>query len=452
MRTARGLFLPVILLLAAAAAQGQEHRFTLGEAIAYCLQNSTSIKSKALALAAARQDLAAARAAYYPSLSTDLSYTHLYPQPTVQLGPVTYYGAASDPVGLSASLGQAIYTFGKLKGGVKLAEEGVAQAALDLHEEMRKTVVLIKQAFYGYLLALEVRSINRQTLDRRQEALDVAKQRYAAALVSDYDVLRAESDLESFRATLISSENAVKVALLNVRNALGIQEEGFQFELVGEMEPLKVELDPEALFARALQRKYELASFRKSIEMVESQAALNRSLALPSLAGFVGYSLQSGFDAATGRNEYFDADAWTATWTAGLSFSVPVSALFPWSKESAAVRKSALQLRSLKLQYSSLEASVRIAVESGILKVGEQEAKIASGRMSLQLAQRLWQSADEQYRAGYISSIDLKDAELGLNAAQLALAQAVYGYNQNVLDLLNLVGMDGEESNNEEGR
>ena len=113
--------------------------------------------------------------------------------------------------------------------------------------------------------------------------------------------------------------------------------------------------------------------------------------------------------------------------------------------ESATVRKSALQLENLKLQYSSLESGVRIAVESAVLKIAEQEAMIASGRKSLNLAQRLYESADAQYRSGYISSIDLKDAQLGLNGAQLALAQAVFGYNQNVLDLMDVVGMDGED-------
>ena len=96
------------------------------------------------------------------------------------------------------------------------------------------------------------------------------------------------------------------------------------------------------------------------MDLLAAQAALNRSLALPTLAGFVGYSLDSGIDAA-GKNDYFNAEAWDGMWTAGLSFSVPVSALFPWSKESAAVRKSALQLENLRQQYASLESGVRIA-------------------------------------------------------------------------------------------
>ncbi len=429
-----------LLLLAALPAAAETYRFTLPEAVGYGVQNSTAIRSKALALEAARQDLAAARAAYYPSLSAGLSYTHLYPQ---QGGPGFY--AASDPLGLTANLSQSIYTFGKLKGGVKLAEQAVAQARLDLEEETRRLVVLVKRAFFGYLLALEVQGINRETLDRKQEALEVARLRYGAGQVSDYEVLRAESDLENYRATVIGSDNAVRIALLNVRGALGIQEEEFEFQLVGQLEPLAFNPDREALLARALQRKYELASFRGGMDLLAAQAALNRSLALPTLAGFMAYSLHSGTD-AEGKNDYFHADAWDGTLSAGLSFNVPVSALFPWSKESAAIRKAALQLENLKVQYSSLESGVRIAVESAVLKIAEQEAKIASGRKSVALAERLYESADEQYRGGYISSTDLKDAQLGLNGAQLALAQAVFGYNQNVLDLLDVVGMDGEEN------
>jgi len=429
----------LLLILAALPAGAQSYRFSLEEAVAYGVQNSTAIRSKALALEAARQDLAGARAAWYPSLSAGLTYTHVYPQQGI---PGFY--APSDPLGLTANLSQSIYTFGKLKGGLKLAEAGVAQAALDLEEETRKTALLVRRAFYSCLLALEVQGINRDTLERKLEALEVARLRYEAGEVADYEVLRAESDLESFRATVIGSDNSVRVALLNVRGALGIQEEDFQLELAGRLEPLALRLDRQALETGALQRKYELASLRQGLQLLGAREALNRSLALPTLVGFAGYSLDSGVD-ASGKNDWFNAEAWDATWTAGLSFSVPASALLPWSKEKAAIRKSALELENLKVRYSSLESGVRIAVESGLLKIAGEEAKIASGRKSLNLAQRLYESAEVQYRGGYISSTDLKDAQLGLNGAQLALAQAVFGYNQNVLDLLDAAGLDGKE-------
>jgi outer membrane protein len=434
----------LLLVLAAAASTGAEtHRFTLEQAIAYGLANSTSIRTKELAVAAAQADLAAARSAYYPSLSAGLSYMHQFEQPAADypapLGRV--YLAASDPVGLSVDLSQTVYSFGKIDAGVRLSEKAMAQAAADLAEEKRKTAVVIERAFYAYLLAVAVQAINRETLDHRQESLGVARARYAAGLVADFEVLRAESDLESFRATVISSDNGVRVALLNVKNVLGIEEEEFSFELVGSLAPIEAPIERDRLVARALEGRYDLQSLRNNLSLLKAQETLSRTMNRPTLVGWANYQLSSGFDDTTGRNEYFGAGAWDGNLTAGLSLNVPISVFFPWSKETAGIRKGGLQVESLGLQLQSAESAVRLAVDSTILKIAEEQAKIASGKKAVELAERLYDSAQKQYEGGYISSIDLKDAELGLSAARLAHARAIFGHNQNILDLMDVVGV-----------
>lgn len=409
-----------LLVMMIGTAGGETYRFTLEEAIAYGLANSTAIRSKQLAVAAAQADLAAAKSAYYPSLSAGATWTY-FSDP--------FPGSGNAPVGVSIDAAQTVYTFGKIKSGVKLVEEAVAQAALDLAEENRKTVVLIKNVFYGYLLALEVAAINTETLAGKEDALDVARQRYNAGLVADFEVLQAESDLESFKATVISTNNGVRIALLNVKNVLGIEEEDFEFELIGELELIPVEIDREALIQKALTGKYDLQSFRKVVDITEAQGALNRSANKPTLFAWANYSLQSGFD------------AWEGGWRAGLNLSVPISGFFPWSEESGTIKKTQLQVEDLRIQYGALESSVRIAVESSILKIAEERAKISSGKKSVALAQRLYEAAVDQYESGYISSVELKDAQLGLNAARLAYTQAIYNYNRNILDLMDVVGV-----------
>ncbi|MBN2551708.1 MAG: TolC family protein [Spirochaetales bacterium] len=433
----------LLLMTTLGSAGAETYRFTLEEAIAYGLANSTAIQSKKLAVAAARADLAAARAGYYPSVSAGVSWTHVFDN-TKETSPGSGTEvpiSGTDPLGVSLEVGQSVYAFGKIKNGVKLAEEAVAQAALDLAEESRKTVVLIRNAFYGYLLALEVQAINLETLAGKEEALEVARQRYQAGLVPDFEVLRAESDLESYRATVISSNNGVAIALLNVRNVLGIEEEDFRFELVGELEQIEANLDREALIGRALGGKYDLQSFRKLMDITEAQAELERSLRLPTLAAWARYNVNSRYDPATGDAEYFNSDYWMGSLTAGLSLSVPVSGFFPWSEASAKIGKSRIRAEDLRLQHGALEAGIRIAVESSILRITEEQAKIASGRKSVQLAERLYEAAVEQYEGGYISSVELEDAQLGLNGARLAYAQAIYNYNRNVLDLMDVVGV-----------
>jgi outer membrane protein TolC len=260
-------------------------------------------------------------------------------------------------------------------------------------------------------------------------------------LVADFEVLQAESDLESFKATVISTDNGVRIALLNVKNVLGIEEEDFEFELIGELELIPAKIDRQALIQTALTGKYDLQSFRKVVDISEAQQELNRSLRLPTLAAWANYGVQSGYESSTGDNRYFDFDAWEGNLTMGLNLSVPISGYFPWSKENLTIKKTQLQLEDLRMQYGALESSVRIAVESTILKIDEERAKISSGEKSVALAQRLYEAAVDQYESGYISSVELKDAQLGLNAARLAYAQAIYNYNRNILDLMDVVGV-----------
>jgi outer membrane protein TolC len=125
----------------------------------------------------------------------------------------------------------------------------------------------------------------------------------------------------------------------------------------------------------------------------------------------------------------------------GLNLSVPISGFFPWSEESAGLKKAQIQAEDQRLQYGALESSIRIAVESSVLKIAEEQAKIVSGQKSVDLAQRLYDAAVQQYESGYISSVELKDAQLGLNGARLAYAQAIYNYNSNILDLMDVVGV-----------
>jgi outer membrane protein TolC len=212
---------------------------------------------------------------------------------------------------------------------------------------------------------------------------------------------------------------------------------------VGELAQIPVDLDRDKLFAQAMGNKYEILSFKKNIDLLKAQDLLNRSLNRPTLVAWGNYRLSSGFDSATGENLYFEADAWDGSLSAGINLSVPISALFPWSKETAAIRKSGIQLADLEVQYRSLTSGIRLAVESSILKIAEEQAKIASGRKSVELAQRLYDSAVQQYEGGYISSTDLRDAQIGLNGAKLGFTQAVFGYNQNVLALADAVGVAG---------
>jgi outer membrane protein TolC len=444
----------LFLILSVGFTSAETRTLTLDQAIELGLENSLTVKSKKNALESAQASLAGTKASIYPNLSANAGWMHLFEQPESPDIPVfdigtglpngtDYlpggYAAPQDPISVSIDVGQTIYTFGKVSNGLKLSEEAVSGAALDLEEERRTTVVQIKNAFYGYLLAREVQRINQETLESKREAFEVARERYDAGLISDFEVLNAESDLESFRSTVISADNGVLIALLGVKNVLGVEDE-VDLQLVGELEPIEVQIDREVLMARALSEKYDLRSLQKGIEIMEIQKQLDQSLRKPTVSGWFNYTLSSGMD-ADGKNDYFTWESWNHDWTAGIRIDIPISGYFPWSKETADLKRAQIDIEGMRVGLKTASNGIRLAVESAILKIAEEQAKIDSGKKSVALAERLYESALDQYRGGYISSMDLKDSQLALNGARLAYTQAVYSYNLNVLELMNAVGV-----------
>lgn len=428
----------LLFILTAGFASAETLSLTLDQAIELGLENSLAVRSKKNALESAQASLAATKASIYPNLSTSAGWMHLFEQPETPTIP-PFPAAPQDPVSVSVDLGQTIYTFGKVRGGLRLAEEAVGSASLDMEEERRATVVQIKSAFYGYFLAREVQRINQGTLESKREAFEVARERYDAGLISDFEVLSAESDLESFKSTVISADNGVLMALLGVKNVLGV-DESTELELVGELRPIEADIDREGLIALALSQKYDLRSLQKGIEIMEIQGELDMALRRPTIAGWFNYTLSSGMD-ADGKNDYFTWDAWSHDWTAGVRVDIPISGYFPWSKATADLGRAQVDIEGMRIGLKTAASGIRLAVESAILKIAEERAKIDSGRKSVALAERLYESALDQYAGGYISSMDLKDTQLALNGARLAYTQAIYSYNLNVLELMNAVGV-----------
>jgi len=442
------VFFPMVL-------QAETITLTLEQAIGLGLKNSSSLRQKMLKVASAGADLQSAKAARYTDVSASVSYSHLFEQPkmddtTFDLGdgPVTMPGmylSAQDPIMLGLSAQQAIYTFGKIKTGIKLANEGMSLARLELEEEKRSLIIQIKRAFYGYILAKEVVLVQEETLANKKEALDIAKKRFEAGLGSELDVLSAESDVENFMPDVISARNRVKFAILAVMDLLGIEEqEGkkYDIELLGELKPEYHSLERDMLVETAMKNNYNILQYRSGISVAEHQQTLAGRAKYPTIAGFANYSVQSGYDSITGKNKYTGKGSWTDLLTVGVGVQMPLSALFPWSSENAGAKKAQFDAESLTTGLSSVESGIRLSIKNILLSLEEEKAKIASGKKRVEVAGKFLTTSKQSYENGLISNTRLKDAQLNLNEAQLGFLSAIYNYNMALYDLYDAIGVD----------
>jgi outer membrane protein TolC len=432
-------FILMISFTAGAHIQAETLQLTLEQAIALGLKNSTTLKTKLLAVNAARASVQAAKSPYYPEISVTATYTHLFKREKVG----DQYVSSSDPIGVSTDLTQTIYTFGQVKNAVKVSEENVSLAEMDFEEEKRKLIVEIKRAFYTYILTKEVLNVQEETLQYREETLDVAQKRFEAGLTPNFEVLSAETDVENFRPNVISAANKVNLAILAVKDLLGIEDDGdFDVELVGGLEPREFEFERKDLIERALQNQYDIQQYQKNIRLMEISEEITRSQKKPVISGFASYLLQSGFDPTTGDVRYWGTDSWTGRLSAGVAIQWPLSALFPWSKENADIVKESLDVEAMRIGLSTVESGIRFNIDNILLLLKEEESKIKSRQKGVELASELYDSASERFANGLTSRIELKETLISLNTAQLGYLESIYNYLLALFDLMDAVGAD----------
>lgn len=439
----------LVMCAASFSLQGETLELNVDEAVALGLKNSTTLQTKLIAVNAARAAVQSSRAGYYPNVTLGSVYTHYFEeQKTDAISvngfdiPAQYIGS-TDPLLVTLDLNQTIYTFGQLRDGVRISEQGLDLAQIDWGEEKRSLIVKIKRYFYLYILTREVLKVQEETFEFRKETLDIARKRFSAGLVPDYEVLSAETDVEGFRPDLISATNQVEFALLAVKDLLNIEdEEDFDLKLVGDLRVTEVNLKKNELIELAMKNQYDIRQYKKNLRLMEISKRVTTNKKLPVIRGFVHYQAQSGYDSATGRAKYVGEDSWDGDLTAGVSLQWQLSGLFPWSRENADMVKESLELEGMRLGLQSLESSVRLNIENLLLQIEEEKAKISSRKKGVELASKLYGSARERYEKGRISSTELKESLISLNAAQLGYLESIYNYMDAKFDLMDAVGVD----------
>jgi outer membrane protein len=406
----------------------------LDDAIKLGLKNSLDVKSKQLSVNAAQKDVKSAKAAYYPGISAGTGYSHQFDVNQQGAGTTAYN---PDQLDVSLDLSQTIYTFGRLKSSVQVAEKNKQLADIDLSEAKRSLAVSIRRAFYTYLLAKDTLDVKEETLVYMQEALDNANERYDAGLTIKREVLQAESDLQGFVPELIAARNDVKYTLLKLRNIMGVGN-GTEVVIKGKLEAAEVPLESEKLIQTAFSNNSNIEQYRTNIALQEITTRLSGKDKLPSISGFAGVSLQKGFNIEGGFTGY----EWGSSISAGLRVKMDFSSLFPWSSNTADVEKNRIEIERINTDLEALQDEVKLNIESILLNLSEGRAKIEAGEKAMEVAQDLFNSSKEMYMSGLISSMEYNDAEIKLKDSRVSYLGYIHDYNISLCDLMDSIGAD----------
>ena len=154
-------------------------------------------------------------AAYYPTVTFANLYRAAY------TGTAVPGASASDTITSVANFNMTLYNFGKREANVQASRETLGAVQQDYATTTQDIVLSVKQAYYVYLGAQALVKVRQETVRSRELLVRQATGFFEVGTRAKIDVARAEANLYTAQADLIATENAVKVAWVTLRNAMG---------------------------------------------------------------------------------------------------------------------------------------------------------------------------------------------------------------------------------------
>jgi outer membrane protein TolC len=307
-------------------------------------------------------------------------------------------------------------------------------AKANLQGTVSKTVLSVQKTFYGVLLSKEVLDITEQSFENAQANLNDVKALYKEGMVSEFDMLQAEVQVENLRPMVLQMENNLKTAKDGLKLILGIEQQE-EIDVTGNFtyQPYDIS-NEEGLIDEALKSNYDIRTLDLKKQVDEAFVELDVSEYWPNIAAFGQY-------AYNGSSDDWKFSTYTSA-TIGLNFSIN---LWQGNRTSNAVQQSTITYQQTEEQLKQLKDYTLLNVKSKLQELQRVQSLIDVQNRTVEVAERSYHIAKVRYKEGAGSQIELQNTDLALKQARLNRIQSMYSYLTTKYELEQILGRTNPE-------
>ncbi|PKN76267.1 MAG: hypothetical protein CVU52_05495 [Deltaproteobacteria bacterium HGW-Deltaproteobacteria-10] len=393
----------------------------LQQCIDIALQQHPNLNAAAGTIRASEGKIGQARANYYPQLSLQSNYQ--------RIGPSSGSLTRSDPYNQysnTMTLSQNIFDFGKTSTAVEIQSLSRESSQADMLDVRGLVIFNVKQFYFGFLQGRMSRNVAQETVNNFQTHYEMSKAFFESGKSSKIDVTSAEVNLSNARINLLKAENALRIAKVNLNNAMGMTNAP-EYEIQDDLNYKPSEVSLTDALQNAYKNRPDLLSLAKKSEGLEKTIALNKKGYLPVLSGNAAYGY-------TGDDQTMDK-----SWNVGVTLTFP---LFTGLSTQYQVQEARANLDVLRANEETLKQKASLEVESAYLSMKEAEQRIAAGIIVVRQAEENVELARGRYTAGVGSYIEITDAMISLNNAKMTYITALSDYSVTQASLQKAMGVN----------
>jgi len=341
--------------------------------------------------------------------------------------------ALSNSYSTSLTLTQVLFSSAVFEGiGASQTYYDLAKA--ELNNTVSKTILSVQKAFYGVLLAKEVVNITNASFANAQENFRNVSALYNQGMVSEFDMLQAEVQVENIRPVLLNMENILLTAKDAFKISIGV-DQAENVDVLGEIKLDSIDISNEdELMQEALESNFNLKSLGLKKQVDEAFIQLDVSEYWPTLAAFGNYTYAGSSDEWDFQNYSYS--------TIGLSLSIN---LWKGNRTKNSVEQSTISLKQTEEQLLQLKDFTILEVKSKIQELRRVQSLLEVQERTVKIAERAYNIAKVRYKEGAGSQLELQNADQDLRQARLNKVQAIHSYLVTKYELDQLLGRTAPE-------
>ena len=399
-----------------------DETWTLQRCVDYALENNLTVKNSRLQVDQSEIEVTSAKDAFLPTLSASASEGFNFGRGLTSDNTYADRNTSSFQWGVNMSLPlfQGLSDVRQLK----VAKSAMQQYLMEF-EAAKDDLTLNIMAQYLQVLynkevtksAISQLSYSTYEVERQKALVDEGK--VAEAYLYDAEAQQAQDRLQ-----VITAENDVRVALVNLANLLQLPTaDGFDVAPLDEENP---EIPgPDVVYSRALEHNHSILSARQGIVTARDRVSYARS----------GYMPRLSFDASVGSSYYtvagYDNQPFATQMRnnfstyLGLRLSIPIFDAFSTRNN---IRRARLQETSARLELDRRESELYKTIQLAYTQATGARDKYLTSSETLDKTRLSFEATRERYALGRATPTDFEQAKNNLFRVEISRISSRYEY------------------------
>lgn len=326
-----------------------------------------------------------------------------------------------------------LYTGGLVEGQIDVAKLGKTNAQEEILRVEQATKYSAIEGYYGLLAYQELQGVYHEAVDNLQGHLDNVQAQYNVGTKAKVDVLSSDVSLANAKTTAITADNNVAVAESNLNNILGLPLET-KLNLADHQLPFdtyNISLQEATDYAM----KYRPEVLQAAIAVQETE----RNIDIADAGNKPTVAITGGNDWADNTFPGIDANKRSWKVAAGVTYN-----FYDGGATKAKVNQAKQDLLVARETEQKTREAVQLEVKQAYLNIRSAAQKVEETQTVVDQARENYRIQNIRYQAGVGINLDVLDAQLSLNEAQVNHIPALYDYNVGIAKLEQVMGVDVE--------